>query len=93
MRPDSERPRLGHYFDLPPRWRWVFWLVLALSAAGAALGLWWGDAALTVTACVPLIGLPVTAAWLYWFSQLVFKATELRRGDLTDKNTSGEPHS
>ena len=40
MRQNPKRRRLGHYFDLPPRWRWVFWPVVAFSGGGTVLALW-----------------------------------------------------
>ena len=82
--------RLGHYFDLPPRWRWVFWPVVAASGGGTALALWLEEEAITAAECVPLAALPGMAALLYWFNHLVFKATQPRREDLSDKTTSGE---
>ena len=82
--------RLGHYFDLPPRWRWVFWPVVALGGGGTALTLWLEEETIAVADCLPLAALPGMAALLYWFNHLVFKATQPRREDLSDKTTSGE---
>jgi len=82
--------RLGHYFDLPPRWRWIFWPVVAASGGGTAIALWLEEEAITAAECVPLAALPGMAALLYWFNHLVFKATQPRREDLSDKTTSGE---
>ena len=90
MRQNPKRRRLGHYFDLPPRWRWVFWPVVALGGGGTALTLWLEEETIAVADCLPLAALPGMAALLYWFNHLVFKATQPRREDLSDKTTSGE---
>lgn len=90
MSRNPKRRRLGHYFDLPPRWRWVFWPVVALSGAGVGLALWLEEQAIAVAECLPLVALPGMAALLYWFNHLVFKATWPRREDLSDKTISGE---
>lgn len=75
--------RLGHYFDLPPRWCWVAWGGLALGALGTFLTLgaqarWpgWGE-------WVPLVALLTMGAWLYWFDCRLFEATHPRPEDLT----------
>jgi len=90
MTHNRNRHRPGHYFDLPPRWRWVFWPVVAFSGGGTVLALWLEEEAVTVAECAPLAALPGMAALLYWFNHLVFKATQPRREDLSDKTTSGE---
>jgi len=90
MNPNPKRRRLGHYFDLPPRWRWVFWPVSAASGGGTVIALWLEEKAIAVAECAPLAALPGMAVLLYWFNQLVFKATQPRREDLSDKTTSGE---
>lgn len=82
--------RLGHYFDLPPRWRWIFWPVVAFSGGGTVLALWLEEKAIAVAECAPLAALPGMAVLLYWFNHLVFKATQPRREDLSDKTTSEE---
>jgi hypothetical protein len=84
------RRRLGHYFDLSPRWRWIFWPVIAVSGGGTAIALWLEEEAIAVAECAPLAALPGMAALLYWFNHLVFKATQPRREDLSDKTTSEE---
>ena len=91
--PKSHRP--GHYFDLPSRWRWVFWSIITLSGGGAALTLWLEEEPIAVArdACAPLAALSGIAALLYWFNHLVFKATQPRREDLSDKTTSGDKTS
>ena len=88
--PKSHRP--GHYFDLPPRWRWVFWPVIAASGGGTALALWLKEEAIVVAECVPLAVLPGMAALLYWFNHLVFKATQPRREDLSSKPPREKEH-
>ncbi len=92
MSQNPNRRRLGHYFDLPPRWRWVFWPVVAFSGGGTVLALWLEEKAIAVADCAPLAALFGMGAWLYWFNHLVFKATRPRREDLADKSTSGEKH-
>lgn len=82
MAGNRNRRRLGHYFDLPPRWRWLFWPVITASGGGAAFALWLEGEAVAVAECAPLAALPGMAALLYWFNQLVFKATRWRQEDL-----------
>ena len=86
--PKSRRP--GHYFDLPPRWRWVFWPVVAASGGATALTLWLEEEAIAVAECVPLAALPGMAALLYWFNHCVFKATQPRQEDLSDETNTRE---
>ena len=90
MHQNPKRHRPGHYFDLPARWRWVFWPVVAFSGGGTVLALWLEEKAIAVAECAPLAALPGMTALLYWFNHLVFKATQPRREDLSDKTTSGE---
>ncbi|MEK7278495.1 MAG: hypothetical protein AAB427_14180 [Chloroflexota bacterium] len=93
MNQNPKHHRLGHYFDLPPRWRWIFWPVIAVSGGGTALALWLEEEAVAAAECAPLAALPGMAALLYWFNHLVFKATQPRREDLSDKTTSGDKTS
>ena len=93
MAHNRNRRRLGHYFDLPPRWRWIFWPVIAVSGGGTALALWLEEEAIAAAECAPLAALPGMAALLYWFNHLVFKATQPRREDLSDKTNSGDKTS
>ena len=93
MSRNQKSHRLGHYFDLPPRWRWVLWPVVAASGGGTALALWLEEEAIVVAECAPLAALPGMAALLYWFNHLVFKATQPRREDLSNKTTSGDKTS
>ncbi len=93
MKHNPRSRRLGHYFDLPPRWRWVFWPVVVASGSGTALTLWLEEEAVTVAECAPLAALPGLAGLLYWFNHLVFKATQPRREDLSAKTTSGDKTS
>jgi len=90
MHQNPKRHRPGHYFDLPARWRWVFWPVVAFSGGGTVLALWLEEKAIAVAECAPLAALPGMTALLYWFNHLVFKATRPRREDSSDKTTSGE---
>jgi hypothetical protein len=93
MTHNRNRHRLGHYFDLPPRWRWIFWPVVAVSGSGTAIALWLEEEAVTVAACAPLAALPGMAALLCWFNHLVFKATRPRQEDLSAKTTLREKNS
>ena len=83
--PKRQRRRLGHYFDLPPRWRWLAWPALAFSG-GAAVALWLEEETIAIAECAPVAALPGLAALLYWFNHLVFKATKPRREDLNNHN-------
>ena len=89
--PKSHRP--GHYFDLPPRWRWIFWPVIAVSGGGTAIALWLEEETIAIAECAPLAALPGMAALLYWFNHLVFKASQPRREDPSVKTTSGDKTS
>ncbi len=84
MKHNPTSRRLGHYLDLPPRWQWVFWPVVAASGGGTALALWLDEEAITAAEYVPL------AALLYWFNHPVFKATQPPQEDLSGKTTVGE---
>ena len=90
MRQNPNPHRPGHYFDLPPRWRWVFWPIIVVSGVGTAVALWLDEEAIAVADCAPFAALPGMAALLYWFNHLVFKATQPRREALSDRTTSGE---
>jgi Ca2+-transporting ATPase len=70
QKPDRER--LGHPYRLPPRWRWLLWPALTVSAGGAAIALSAVDVDFGLTDCLPLLALPALAAAVYWFNRLVF---------------------
>ena len=93
MRQNPKHHRLGHYFDLPPRWRWLFWPVVAVSGSGTVLALWLEEEAIVVADCAPLAALPGMAALLYWFNHLVFTATKPRQEGLSPKTTSRDKKS
>lgn len=78
--------RLGYHYELPPRWRWTFWPVVAAAGGGTAIGLWLDDDSVTAAECVLLVAVPGMAALLYWFNHFVFKATRPRHEDPTDRN-------
>jgi len=67
-----DRDRLGHPYRLPPRWRWLLWPALTVSAGGAAIALSAVDDDFGLTDCLPLLALPALAAAVYWFNRLVF---------------------
>lgn len=90
---DRDRRRLGYYFDLPARWRRLFWSVLAFSGGGTALALWPEDEAVAMAECAPLAALPGMAALLYWFNHLVFKAARPDKADLSHRPSGSEEHS
>lgn len=83
MAQDRNRHRIGHPFNLPPRWRWLFWPVIAFSGGGTAISLWMEEEAIAVVDCLPIAALPGLAAIIYWFNHCVFKATRPRPKDLT----------
>ena len=91
MRRNPRSRRLGPYFDLPPRWRWMFWPVVA-AAGGTAIGLRLKEEAIAMVECAPLAAMPGMAAPLYWFNHLVFKATRPRQEDLSQNTTLREKH-
>ena len=70
-----DRRALGHYFRLPPRWRWLYWPTLVLSGSGLTLGLYLEEGLLALGSCAPIAALPGMAGLLYWFDRQIFKAT------------------
>jgi Ca2+-transporting ATPase len=80
MPENPKQHRLGHPFDLPPRWHWLVWSLVALTGGGLALAVW--DEGLTATDCVPFAALPGMAALLYGLNQLIFRMTKPRPADL-----------
>ena len=87
MPKNSKQYRLGHPFDLPPRWRWIFWPINTLSGSGIALTLWLQEEAITLVDCAPIAAIPGLAALLYWFNHHVFKAATPRPEDLARPST------
>ena len=63
-------------FRLPPRWRWMRWPFLGLSAVGAAAGVWLLEDPLAVAGevCLPLAALTSIHAIAIGFYHCVFKA-------------------
>ena len=87
MTQPPKRRRLGQPFDLPPRWEWIVWLVMALGGSGIAIAvLWLGQDDVVGTVCAPLAALVGMAVLLGWLNHLAFKAAEPRPGD-----SSGPP--
>ncbi|OGO66841.1 MAG: hypothetical protein A2Z49_03425 [Chloroflexi bacterium RBG_19FT_COMBO_56_12] len=88
----SKKHRLGHPFDLPPRWRWFLWPVIVLSGGGTVVSLWLEEGTAAMAECAPVAALPGLAALLYWFNHCVFKAAVPRPEELsashTDKHNS-----
>jgi hypothetical protein len=74
--------RLGRYFLLPPRWRWLVWPALALGAGGLAVAFWLHVEVLAVASCLPIAALPVLALLLYWFDLKLFKDAQALPKDL-----------
>jgi len=86
--------RLGHYFDLPPRWEWIAWLALALGGSGIAIAvLWIREHDVLATVCAPLAVLVGTVAFLCWLSHLGFKAAEPRPEDSSVPPTDDNSHT
>ena len=82
MRQGPKHRRLGHYFDLPPRWEWIAWLVLALGGSGIAIAvLWLGEEGVLGTVCAVLAVLLSMGALLCWLNHLCFKAAGPRPED------------
>ncbi len=61
-------------YSLPPRWRWIFWPVLALSGGGTAVSVWLEDETANAAECLPVAALPAMAALIYWLDHIFFKA-------------------
>jgi Ca2+-transporting ATPase len=81
MTSKPDRRPLGHYFLLPPRWRWLYWPTLTLSGGGLALAAWLESEALAVGSCAPIAALPGLAGLLYWFDRVLFGAARIRPED------------
>ena len=82
MRHDSRHHRLGHYFDLPPRWGWIAWLVVVFGVIGVTIALWPNPLPLMIEICVVAAALIIMAVLVYGFDLLVFRATQPRPEDL-----------
>ncbi len=81
MSQESKYYRSSRPFQLPPRWRWIFWPVVALSGGGSAVTLWMQEETILLMDCAPIAAIPGMAALLYWFNHIVFKAAMPRRED------------
>ena len=79
--------RFPRNLRVPPRWRWVFWPIVAIGSAGTATVLWLQEEASAFAECAPLAALPGLAALLYWFNHYIFEATKPRREEPPDKTT------
>lgn len=90
MTQDQKYCQFGHRFDLPPRWQWLLWPVLAFSGGGTALVTCFEEEATAMAEYLPVTVLPGPAALLYWFNRLVFKTTRPRQEDLSAKATRKE---
>ncbi len=84
--------RWGHYFDLPPRWGWVAWVMLIISVVSliVTVALWPNPVALLVEMGVVVATLLALAMVIYEFDWLVFKTTQPRREDLTAPPTDDD---
>jgi hypothetical protein len=76
--------RIGHPFDIPPRWLWIRWPVIIINGGGIAVAIWREEVLLIE--CAPLAILPILVVPLYLFNHLVFNATRPRREDLPVKD-------
>lgn len=83
MRQKPERRPLGHYLDIPSRWRWLAWPT-ALVSGGTTLALVWEQEAIALAPamCAPLAAIPGLVALIYWFNSLIFKATQPSARDI-----------
>ncbi len=82
MAPRPDRRSLGHYFPLPPRWRWLIWPALVLGGAGMLGAVWLNQSTLALASCLPLAVLVAMAAALYSFDRLIFMSTQPLPSDL-----------
>ena len=88
------RHRLGHPFDLPPRWQWIAWLVMALGGSGIAIAiLWLGQEDVLGTVCAALVALLGMGALLCWLNHLAFKTAEPRSDDLSASPADHNSHT
>ena len=81
MSQESKYYRSSRPFQLQPRWRWIFWPVVALSGGGSAVTLWMQQETILLMDCAPIAAIPGMTALLYWFNHIVFKAAMPRRED------------
>lgn len=83
MRQKPKHHHLGHYLDVPARWRWLAWPT-ALVSGGTSLALVWEQEAIALAPamCAPLAAIPGLVALIYWFNGLVFKAAQPSARDL-----------
>ena len=93
MSEKRESRRLGRYFRLPERLRWIFWPSLTVSGGGSAYLLWLEGEALALAECAPVAALPGMAALIYWFNHHVFASTRPRRDDLARAPSPWKPPS
>jgi Ca2+-transporting ATPase len=82
-----DRYRLGHPFRLPPRWRWLLWPALTVSAGGVIVAMNALEDDFGLADCLPLAALPALAAAVYWFNRLVFGRSGAVLGALPAKAT------
>ena len=82
----SNSRRLGHPFDIPPRWLWIRWPAIIVSGGGTAVAVWGEEAHLIE--CAPLAILPILVIPLFLLNHLVFNETRLRREDLSVKDNN-----
>ena len=92
MPQDSKHQRLSHPFSLPPRWRWIFWPIIATSGGGIAVTLWMQEEAIMLVDCAPIAAIPGLAALLYWFNHHLFKVTMPRPEDLKKSSNCNKLH-
>ena len=91
MRHVPKHRRPGHYFDLPPRWALIAWILIALGAAGTGVALWLEEEATAVIrdVCIIVAVLIGMAALLCGFDVLAFRATKPRPEDLSAPPADG----
>ena len=87
------RRKLGRYFGLPERLRWLFWPGLTVGAGSSAYLHWLEGEALALAECAPVAALPGMAALVYWFNHHVFASTRPRREDLPHPPSQRKPPS
>jgi hypothetical protein len=74
--------RIGHPFDLPVRWRWLKWLVIAAGGGSVALWIWMKEESLAWAECAPVAVILGLVGLLYLFNLRCFRVNKPCQDDL-----------
>ncbi len=74
--------RIGHPFDLPARWRWLKWPVIAAGGGSVVLWIWVEEESIGWAECAPIAVIPGLAGLLYLFNLRCFRTNKPCQDDL-----------